>query len=136
MLVMIDGGVRVRVGMIVMVPVMMAVCSMSVRMLVRVDMDLLRHVRRHRFLSDDTELRGADPRTNHRLRPDRIARNSQTAERTADVLERNARVDQRAEHHVAGRAREAIEVENPHNRSILPGYQASPRGNCPASMNE
>ena len=131
---MIDGGVRVRVGVILMVPMMMAVRSVPMRMLVRMDMHGLMRVRR--FLSDDTEFRRADPRTNHGFRPDRIGRNSQTAERTADVLERNARVDQRAEHHVAGRAREAVKVQNPHNRSILPGYQASPRGNCPASMNE
>ena len=37
----------------------------------------------------------------------------QAAERTPQLFERQTRVEQRAQHHVARRAVEAVEVENP-----------------------
>ena len=132
---------RLAVIVAVIVPVVMTVRRVVVRMrmrvgmLVRVDV-LLMHVSRDRFFANHAELRRTDARTDHGFRPDGFRRNGQAAERTADILERNTRVYQCTEHHVARGAREAVEVQNPHNRTILPGYPSSPRGNCPASMNE
>ena len=106
----------------VLMPVMMIVRWVPVHMSRFVHMvDVwFMYVRGDRLFSNHVELRRADAGADYRLRPDRTRRNCQAPERTPDVLERNARVDQGSKHHIAGRAREAVEVQNPHNRSILP----------------
>src|SRR5437879_2998925 len=70
-------------------------------------------------LAADVELRRADACALHALGPDRFVIDRKTAERRADLLERHTRVDQRADDHVARRAREAVEVQNLHNLTIL-----------------
>ena len=62
-------------------------------------------------LPTDVELRCANAPANHRLRPDRIRRNREAAERLPHVLELHAGIDQCAEDHVAGGTREAVEIE-------------------------
>ena len=56
-------------------------------------------------------------------------RQCEAAERRLQGVERQPRVQQRAERHVAGYAGEAIEVKHLHNRpdSLRLQYQASPR---------
>ena len=71
------------------------------------------------ILAAHLELGRADARTLHALGPDRLAIDRQASESGADLLERHARVDQRADDHVAGRTREAVEVQDLHNLSIL-----------------
>src|SRR5712691_11330474 len=70
-------------------------------------------------LATDLELRRPDARALHPLGPDRVPIDRQAAERGANLLERHACVDQRADDHVAGRTREAVEVQDLHNLSIL-----------------
>src|ERR1044071_819117 len=62
------------------------------------------------ILAPDLELRRADARTVHALGPDRVPIDRQAAEGPANLLERHARVDERADDHVAGGTREAVEV--------------------------
>ena len=131
--------VRVVVAVVVTVIVvvmMVVLVSVSMIVIVRMRLGMLVRVDGYRLFADDAELRRANPSTNHRFSPDGIGRDREAAERAADVVERDAGVDQCTQHHVAGCAREAIEVQDPHNRIILPGYQVSSRGSCPASMNE
>ena len=84
---------------------------MGVRVLVRVN--------NRRVLADDAELRRSNAGTHDLLGPDGFGCDRETAQRAADIVERDAGVDQRAEHHVAGRAREAVEVQDPQIRTIL-----------------
>jgi len=67
----------------------------------------------------DLELRRAEPCALHTLGPDCITIDGQAAERGADVFERNACINQRADDHVAGSAGEAVEVQDGHNPTIL-----------------
>jgi hypothetical protein len=105
--------VRVAVAMIVVIVMMVVV-------IVGVSMGVLMNVRARQFLTHDTELRRSNSGANDLLRPDRFRRNRQTAKRATDLLYGDAGVDQRAKHHVSCRTREAIEVQDPHNLSILP----------------
>ena len=86
---------------------------------------LLRRARR-------TSSRGCRHASPARSRPCPVDR--QAAERAADVVERHAGVDQRAEDHVAGRAREAVEVENRQSRTILSASRHSTRRLQPARL--
>ena len=70
--------------------------------------------------STDTELRGRQAGARHPLRPDDLRINGQTAERTPDRGERHAGVDQRAEDHVAGCARETVEIQRSQSRPSYP----------------
>ena len=73
--------------------------------------------------------------------PARCTRSVQTASSSIDrlpsaranLLERDARVDQRADDHVARRTREAVEVQDLHNLTIL---LDAPRRSFPASTSE
>jgi hypothetical protein len=60
----------------------------------------------------DRELRCRHPRPQHLGRRHRDSVNGKAAERGAKLLEREARVEQRAQHHIARRAGETIEVQN------------------------
>jgi hypothetical protein len=62
-------------------------------------------------LAANVELRRADPGACHALGPDRIGSDRQVAKRATQVLESDAGVDERTKNHVAGRARETVEVE-------------------------
>ena len=53
------------------------------------------------LLAPDVEVRRRDARTGDALRPDRLLVDGQTPERAADVVERQAGIDERAENHVA-----------------------------------
>ena len=75
------------------------------------------------MLAADAELRRRDAGTGHPLGPHGRRRDRQAAERAPDVLELHTGVDQGAEHHVARRTCEAIEVEHLHNPN--PSYQSS-----------
>jgi hypothetical protein len=72
------------------------------------------------ILASDLELRRADSPALNAFGPDRLAIDRQAAEGGADLLERHARIDERADDHVARGAREAVEVQDFHNLSILP----------------
>lgn len=72
-----------------------------------------------RGFTADMQLCRADAGARDALCPDRLAIDSQAAERASKILEWQAGVDQRAEHHVPGRAGEAIEVENLQAPTIL-----------------
>jgi hypothetical protein len=88
-------GVRVRVPAILVVMVIVAVV--------------------HQLgFAADVELRRADPGAYDSLGPHVFGGDSQAAEGAAHVGERHAGVDQRAEDHVAGGTREAVEVEDSH----------------------
>src|SRR5258705_12162953 len=73
-----------------------------------------------RILAADMELRRADARTLHALGPDCVPIDREAAESGAGLLERHARIDQRAGDHGAGRARAAVEGQDLHDPSILP----------------
>jgi hypothetical protein len=70
-------------------------------------------------LSLDAELCGRNAGPRDPLGPDSGRRNREAAERPADLLERYAGVDQRAEDHVSSRTRKAVEVQDLHNLSIV-----------------
>ena len=80
------------------------------------------------ILAAHLELRRADARAIHSFGPDRVAIDRQGAERRADLFERHARVDQRADDHVAGGTREAVEVQDLHDLSILHSATRQPAG--------
>ena len=100
-------GVMVVVAVIVRVrvPVMRMNVSMSANGLI---------------FAADAELRRSNPGTRDLLGPDHVRRDRQAAKGAADIRERDAGVDERAEHHVAGGTAEAVEVQDPHNQTILP----------------
>ncbi len=60
---------------------------------------------------DQRELRGRHPGPQHARGAQFVAPDRQTAKRLAQRLDREARVEQRAEHHVARGAREAVEIQ-------------------------
>ena len=106
--------VRVIVSVLVRMGMRM---GMRVRMLAFTMMRV--SVRLHEVFAPDAELRGPNAGACDAFGPHRIRGNRQAAERPADIRERHAGVDERAEHHVARCAREAIEVENPQIPTIL-----------------
>jgi hypothetical protein len=59
------------------------------------------------------ELRGRHAGPQDTVRRDGVAVERQAAERTPQFVERQAGVDQRPEHHVAGNAGKTIEVQHP-----------------------
>ena len=63
---------------------------------------------------DHPELRRRHAGAQHALGRDVVAVDGQTAQRRAKPVERDPRVEQRAQNHVAGGAVEAVEVENSH----------------------
>ena len=73
-------------------------------------------VRRLVLALDQPELRGRQPRPQHTIGREAVAGDHQAAERRFELVERQADVEQGAEHHVARRAREAVEVENSRHR--------------------
>src|SRR4051794_9895694 len=60
----------------------------------------------------ETELRSGDARARHPIRAQLVVEDPEAAEGPAQVLERESRVEARAQDHVAGGAVEAIEVED------------------------
>ena len=64
----------------------------------------------------DDELGRRDAGAEHPLRVDVRVAEREAAERSLQLVERQTGVDERAERHVAGNAREAVEVERFHNR--------------------
>jgi len=99
------------------------VMGMDMRMLVVMCVD----VNGLSVFAADAELGGANTRTRHAFRPHRVGGYRQAAERASNICERHAGVDEGAQHHVAGRARKAIEVQDPQIHTILPF--AAARGN-------
>ena len=73
-----------------------------------------------RPLTAHLELRRAHASPDHALNPDGVGRNRQASQGGADLRNRQTGIDQRAQDHVAGGAREAVEVENP---QTSPSYQ-------------
>jgi hypothetical protein len=63
-------------------------------------------------LAADVELGRGDACAPDFFRPDRVAIDGERAERAPEIVERQARVDEPTEDHVARRTREAVEVEN------------------------
>ena len=61
---------------------------------------------------DEPELRGRHAGPQHAVRRESVARDHQAAERRLEFGQRQTGVEQRAEHHVARGAGEAIEVED------------------------
>ena len=90
-----------------------------------------------RLFTAHVELRCGDAGADDALGPDGVAVDRQAAERTSKVLERKTGVEQRAEDHVAGCAREAVEIEN---RQAKPSYPfpaySTRRSMRPASTRE
>ncbi len=60
----------------------------------------------------DDKLRRRDPRPEHALRADLVAGDGEASERGLQPVERQAGVEQRAEHHVARDAGEAVEIQD------------------------
>ena len=78
----------------------------------------------------DAELGRRDAGPQDLLRAEFHVAERQAAQRAFQVVERQAGVEQRAEHHVARDARETVEIQQPaHNRpiSLKLEYRASPR---------
>ena len=73
--------------------IMMVMVDMSVRVVVNVG--------DRGVLAGDAELRCLNTGAHHLLSPDRLGRDREAAERAANIVERDASVDQGAEHHVA-----------------------------------
>ena len=59
------------------------------------------------------ELRGRHAGAKHALGGDGVAVERQAAEGASQILERQAGVEERAEHHVPGNPGEAVEVQQP-----------------------
>ena len=80
-----------------------------------------------RLLAPDAEPGGAHPRTRHTFCPDVLAVDREASEGAPQIVERQAGVDERTEDHVAGRAGEAVKVQNRHVSIILsrPSLDAS-----------
>ena len=72
-------------------------------------------------LPSHVELGRADATTDDGLRPDGVPCDREAAERAADVLERDARVDESTQDHVAGGTGETVEVED---RQDLQSYSS------------
>jgi hypothetical protein len=62
----------------------------------------------------DTEFRGRDAGLDDALGGDVPALDGEAAQRALQLVERQTGIEQRAEDHVPGRAREAVKVENLH----------------------
>ena len=73
-----------------------------------------------RILAAEPELRRTNSRALDAFGPDCFAIDRQTAERGSDLVERHTCIDERTDNHVARRTREAVEVQDLHNLSILP----------------
>ena len=75
-------------------------------------------------LAGDMEFRGRDARTRHALGPDCRRIDGETAEGAAEILERQAEVEQGTQNHVPGSAGEAVEIQNRQTSIILsrPAY--------------
>ena len=114
-------GVTVGVGVTVITVVIMAaaVVVAPAAMMVLVIVGIIDRV----CLAADGELRCSNASPTHAVDPNGSGRNRQTAERAPDLVERNARVNQRSDDHVAGRPREAVEIERRQTRS---SYSARP----------
>ena len=69
------------------------------------------------------ELRRGEAGAGDTFGPYAVAVDRKAAERAAEVFERQARIEQRAEDHVAGCAREAVEVQR--SSRPKPSYPAS-----------
>src|SRR5215216_6487481 len=65
------------------------------------------------------EFRGGDAGAKHTFGPDRVRGYREAAERASDFIERHTGVDERTQDHVTGRTREAVEIENGHDQTIL-----------------
>ena len=72
-----------------------------------------------RFLAEHMELRGDDTSARDALRPDVVGVDGKAAQRAAQIIQRQAGIDQGAEDHVASRAGETVQVENAHASIIL-----------------
>ena len=68
----------------------------------------------------DDELRGGNAGAQYSRRRDPGAVDGKAAERAAQLLERQAGIEQRAQHHVARRAVEAVKIQNPGHGYPLP----------------
>ncbi len=64
----------------------------------------------------DRELRSRHARPQDTIGVHVIAGHGKTAQRALELVERQTRVEERAQHHVAGNAREAVEVQHPTHR--------------------
>jgi hypothetical protein len=113
------------VGVMVVVMVVVVIVSMSVVTMIVGVID-------RRTLALDREFRRGDAGPRDPLRPDRVGPDGEAAQCAADLLERDAEVDQRSEDHVARGAGEAVEVER---GQTCPSYPAND-GSSPASVIE
>jgi hypothetical protein len=77
------------------------------------------------------ELGGAHARARDALRPDCLGGDRQAPERPTHLGQRYPGVDQRAQDHVAGGTREAVEVKELHNLSILSQPKFGPAFHAP-----
>ena len=77
-------------------------------------------------LASDMELRRRDARTRHALGPDCRRIDGEAAEGAAQILERQAEVEQGTQNHVTGSAGEAVEIQN-RQTSIILSRPAHPR---------
>ena len=85
-------------------------------MMVAGDGVFVRVRRRAGVVGVDLELRRRHTRAQHAIGVNVHAREGETAQRLLQFPERKARVEERAERHVARNPGEAIEVENLHER--------------------
>jgi hypothetical protein len=100
------GGVIVVIAALVRMAVpMLMIVSVVVPMIVIV-------ARRLVVMLGHGEFRGRDSGTKHALGADVVSGHGQAAEGAFQVVERQPGVQKRPEHHVAGNARKAVEVEN------------------------
>jgi hypothetical protein len=77
-------------------------------------------------LARDMEFGGRDARTRHALGPDCRRIDGEAAEGAAEILERQAEVEQGTQDHVTGSAGEAVEIQN-RQTSIILSRPAHPR---------
>jgi hypothetical protein len=109
-----------RVPIVVILVVTVAV------MMVCVVADVFMRVAEDLFTAD-AELGGADTCTGDPLHRDCVLVDRQAPERASDLLDRDACIDQRADDHIAGGTREAVEVQDLHNPAILSTLKAQGR---------
>jgi ABC-type multidrug transport system fused ATPase/permease subunit len=105
-------------GLVVMMMVRIPVVVMIATIVFMVMVDVLAVP--GRALIEDTELRCRHARAEHALGGHPAVIDGEAAEGLAQRLERQAEVEQRADHHVAGRPGKAIEVQRLRHRQIVP----------------
>jgi type IV secretory pathway TrbL component len=98
----------VMMAMVVMVTMLMVVIVMIVVVMMIVSA----------IVPGDAHVRRGDPGTDDARRLERVV-DAERAQRAAQGVERQAGVEQRAQHHVAGHAGKAVEIQDARHQRLM-----------------